>query len=253
MKVWEYTHLTLNIDIASLPDVASALVAFRNNRCLPPLGVTTPLLPWILWALWTARNVVIFEQRTYTVEETAIRAIKLAREWNQAQLTQKKISTTTQGSIAGLPLLGLSQPPSIGTRIIKTDAAWDKKTQTAGLAWIASEPPSSRTTQGAKIHWNVASPLAAEALAIRNALQDAAASGITFLQIYSDNQTLIRAINGKIFEKEINGILKDIETLSSLFVESSFCFISRAKNGLADSLAKSILRTPLCVMGRPTG
>ncbi|XP_018479542.2 uncharacterized protein LOC108850518 [Raphanus sativus] len=250
MKVWDYIQLKQLIDIAILRDVASALVAFRNNRCLSPLGVTTPILPLILWALWTARNVVIFEQRSYTVEETAIRVIKLAREWSQAQSHKKESSTTTQGSNFVLPHLGSPLPPPIGTTIIKTDAAWDKKSQTTGLAWIDAGPPSYRIMQGARIHRNVASPLAAEALAIRTALQDATASKVSLLRTYSDNQTLIRAINGKLFEKEIYGILKDIETLSSLFVESSFCFLSRAKNGQADFLAKSILRNLLCVMGR---
>uniref|UniRef100_M4FEA2 Large ribosomal subunit protein uL15/eL18 domain-containing protein n=1 Tax=Brassica campestris TaxID=3711 RepID=M4FEA2_BRACM len=47
---------------------------------------------------------------------------------------------------------------------------------------------------------------------MRAALQAAALLNVTHLRIFSDNQTLIRAINVKLFEeKKIYGIVKDIE------------------------------------------
>ncbi|CAN6859094.1 unnamed protein product, partial [Brassica oleracea] len=60
--------------------------------------------------------------------------------------------------------------------------------------------------------------LVAEALAVREALQTASSLNVTHLRLFSDNQTLIRAINDKLFEKEIYSILNDIEALFSLFV-----------------------------------
>ena len=71
--------------------------------------------------------------------------------------------------------------------------------------------------------------------------------------MFSDNQTLIRAINDKFFEKEIYGILKYIESSSSRFVKLYFFYLPRAENGQADALAKFIFRNPNNVMGRPTG
>ncbi|CAN7002915.1 unnamed protein product [Brassica rapa subsp. trilocularis] len=47
---------------------------------------------------------------------------------------------------------------------------------------------------------------------MRAALQAAALLNVTHLRMFSDNQTLIRAINVKLFEeKKIYGIVKDIE------------------------------------------
>ncbi|CAN6873475.1 unnamed protein product, partial [Brassica oleracea] len=98
--------------------------------------------------------------------------------------------------------------------------------------------------RGALVHHNVTSALAAEALAIRTAFQTESFLNVTHLRMFSDNQTLIRAINDKFFEKEIYGILKYIESSSSRFVKLSFFYLSRAENGQADALAKFIFRNP---------
>lgn len=48
---------------------------------LPPSGLTcSPLSPWILWNLWTARNRRVFEDKIYTPEETLSKAIRDAKE-----------------------------------------------------------------------------------------------------------------------------------------------------------------------------
>ena len=106
----------------------------------------------------------------------------------------------------------------------KSDAAWEEKTLKAGLAWIILDPSNSLEARGMQVHHNVNSPLVAEALALREALQSAISMNVTHLRMFSDNQTLIRAINDKLFEKEIYGILKDIEASSSLFVNLSFSY-----------------------------
>ncbi|KAL0844789.1 hypothetical protein Bca101_018035 [Brassica carinata] len=85
----------------------------------------------------------------------------------------------------------------------------------------------------------------AEALAVRSALQEAVLLDITNIKIYSDNQTLIRVINNKQFDKEIYGVTQDIFNLSALFVHLSFFSISRAEIGNADLLAKTSLRIHL--------
>lgn len=87
---------------------------------------------------------------------------------------------------------------------------------------------------------------------MRAALQTESFLNVTHLQMFSDNQTLIRAINDKFFDKEIYGILKYIESSSSRFVELSFFYLPRAENGQANALAKFILRNPNNVMDRPT-
>lgn len=141
---------------------------------------------------------------------------------------------------------------SFATTVCKTDAAWDKVSHSAGIAWIIEDISRSLDSRGSLVHHNVTSPLAAEALAMRAALQTESFLNVTHLQMFSDNQTLIRAINDKFFDKEIYGILKYIESSSSRFVELSFFYLPRAENGQANALAKFILRNPNNVMDRPT-
>ncbi|KAF2536234.1 hypothetical protein F2Q68_00023219 [Brassica cretica] len=78
------------------------------------------------------------------------------------------------------------------------------------------------------------SPLIAEALALRSALLSAEALGLSKLRCYSDNATLIRAINTDTQIKEIYGIIQDIKLISSAFVAISFNHFARSLNVKAD-------------------
>ena len=76
----------------------------------------------------------------------------------------------------------------------------------------------------------------------KSAIAMAAALEIPNLQICSDSQTLIRAINNKMQDKEIYGILNDIHQISSVFGSISFSFLPRQQNKEADELAKRTLQ-----------
>uniref|UniRef100_A0A0D3AFF5 Lon protease homolog, mitochondrial n=1 Tax=Brassica oleracea var. oleracea TaxID=109376 RepID=A0A0D3AFF5_BRAOL len=88
------------------------------------------------------------------------------------------------------------------------------------------------TAEGARTVEHVSSPLMAEALAMREAMQEASAL---------IDQELARAINSKTYPMEFSGVLMDIELLSSSFVFYYVSFIGRELNGVADALAKSAL------------
>ena len=47
-KVWENIGISPAVDFAALSGVSSALVSFRQVRCIPPTGVPTTILPWVL-------------------------------------------------------------------------------------------------------------------------------------------------------------------------------------------------------------
>ena len=140
-KVWQQFDLSPTVDIASQTGLKTALVASRTTRCLPPLGVTTNILPWIFWAMWTARNTLIFEKKTFTVEDTAIKGIRLAREWIQAQPASHASPVRAMRGSTSRLVLEATHRSSTDITNCKTDAAWDKKTNTAGIAWIIEDPP----------------------------------------------------------------------------------------------------------------
>ena len=135
----------------------------------------------------------------------------------------------------------------------RTDAAWNIQSKRAELAWIFTDSTGSRITQGATTKDLINSPLIAEAIALRSALLSAETLGLRKLWCFSDNSTLIRAINAGMQIKEIYGIIKDIKHISSIFVVITFSYFSRSMNVEADCLAKQSLSSSLYlvpVMGR---
>ncbi|CAN6985489.1 unnamed protein product [Brassica oleracea var. botrytis] len=82
----------------------------------------------------------------------------------------------------------------------------------------------------------------AEALAVRAALQSAILLDISTIKVNSDNQTLIRVINGETHDNEIYGAAHHIRNLSAFFASISFVHVSRAQNVRTDTLGKTTLR-----------
>ncbi|CAA7043759.1 unnamed protein product [Microthlaspi erraticum] len=96
------------------------------------------------------------------------------------------------------------------------------------MGWIFHNSTSETLNQGFKAFENIASPLIAEGLAIRQALD----LGFKNLHVASDSQQLITAINSKSSLSEIFGILQDISFLSSCFSSTR----SILKNSASPSL-----------------
>ncbi|KAG5410002.1 hypothetical protein IGI04_006321, partial [Brassica rapa subsp. trilocularis] len=98
--------------------------------------------------------------------------------------------------------------------------------------------------RGGRSHHHVASPLLAEALAIRDALLHAFSLGFTSIWLRSDAQALITAITMKRRPTELYGVLSDIDSISSLFSVCRFSFCPRASNGLANMDTKLVAQYP---------
>lgn len=85
--VWELAPLTERQDV-SLPSFALLLFLGYKSVTLPPVGLHVPLWPWILWNLWKARNKLTFDDRSFSAPEVINKAIKDAKEWQEAQLKE---------------------------------------------------------------------------------------------------------------------------------------------------------------------
>ncbi|KAF3532572.1 hypothetical protein DY000_02043827 [Brassica cretica] len=72
--------------------------------------------------------------------------------------------------------------------------------------------------EGARTVEHVSSPLMAEALAMREAMQEAKRTSLLNVWFCTDSQELARVINSKTYPVEFSGVLMDIELLSSSLV-----------------------------------
>lgn len=228
-------HLTEDLDFKT------ALMKLRSSICLPPTGLKNPIISWVCWFLWLARNKLIFEQLHQSAAEVATRSLTAAREWEQAQPLSRKSkqgppSATSQDRRANT--LSITSTPIF----CKTDAAWNSSTRKAGIACVLHRPDSPSPESFSLQIDNVTSPLMAEALALLQGIEKAIKSEITSITFLSDCSTLIRAINCKASMKEIYGVFTDIASLSSTFACISFKHISRSQNEDADSLVKWALK-----------
>ncbi|KAH0891685.1 hypothetical protein HID58_054114 [Brassica napus] len=108
-------------------------------------------------------------------------------------------------------------------------------------AFIFTGQSGTSNTRGSTRQDFVSSMLVTEALMLQSGLLTAENLEIPTLKMTSNNSTLVRAINNDNQNKEIYGIVKDNQQLSSDFVDFSFFHISRRCKGDADRLAKTAL------------
>ncbi|CAN6820170.1 unnamed protein product, partial [Brassica oleracea] len=108
-------------------------------------------------------------------------------------------------------------------------------------AFIFTGQSGTSNTRGSTRQDFVSSMLVTEALMLQSGLLTAENLEIPTLKMTSDNSTLVRAINNDNQNKEIYGIVKDNQQLSSDFVDISFFHISRRCKGDDDRLAKTAL------------
>ncbi|CAA7053967.1 unnamed protein product [Microthlaspi erraticum] len=165
-KVWSLAPSTTTLDLSSI-SFEESIKILKRLICLPPSGITSgPLFPWICWTIWSARNYRIFEDRSFSPEDTATKAIQDAREWQEAQSLEK--SPPTKHSY---PTNKRRIHPM--TTLCYTDGSWSKETSIAGAGWVFTTREGTQIDSGSMAEQHTLSPLMAEAIAIRSALMHA--------------------------------------------------------------------------------
>lgn len=174
---------------------------------LPPTGSTNyPLFPWLCWNLWKTKKQKLFSNNIFTVEDTILKTIQVAKEWVQAQPGKMQITSN--------PVRHMLHGDNQSTRVKTSHSA-------------SSE--------------NISSPFMAECTAARASITDNVHHGFKHLVLDSDCSHLVQTIKTKTTPSEVHGVISDIFIYLSSF-ESFFCrFIPRAANYEANSLAKHVL------------
>lgn len=206
---------------------------------LPPVGLTSPIWPWVMWNLWKARNKLIFENRSFTAREIALKSVQDAKEWNNVQVENMGPKLTAQSQLRTQPQ-ALRSPPTFSPDILvcSVDAAWDVNTGRCGIGGVLSGSMERPGHNLSEAHSYVSSALMAEAIAVRLAVSTAVYSNVRSLAVLSDSLSLINLLKKGGNQPKLFGIMFDIHHYLSLFDSISFHFISRNFNVEADSVAK---------------
>ncbi|CAA7021817.1 unnamed protein product [Microthlaspi erraticum] len=94
-KCGSIAPFTNTLDFSSL-SFGDSVKELKRLICLPPLGITTgPLFPWICWTIWSAWNYRIFEDRSFSPDDTALKAIQDA----ETAITRAEWVFTTKDGI----------------------------------------------------------------------------------------------------------------------------------------------------------
>ncbi|KAF3488490.1 hypothetical protein F2Q69_00056706 [Brassica cretica] len=157
---------------------------------IPALFVPSPSTPWIMWVLWTSRNQLVFEDKSFSETEVLGKAIKHAREWQESTTKAVPPSISPRDCSASVPQ---TQQPETAACCF-SDATWNSASCAGGIGWICSDSASATLLQGSSSCSIVASAIVAEALALKAAIKAAISHNIKDLICFSDSKGLINLI-----------------------------------------------------------
>lgn len=237
-EVWSRCPSLFVPHIAAGQSIEESLKACSRMINFPPTGLRVPLYPWVMWALWTSRNQLCFEDKSFSETEVMGKAIKNALEWQNSQATKIPSTSSKDCPIKKAPTQSQIMKNAFSCY---SDAAWNSNSYAGGLGWICFKPDGTKLFQGSSAHHVIASVLVAEALSLKAAINAAIAHGAKDLVCFSDSKILISLITGNMSVISLQGILHDIGVLSRSPSSISFKFVSRNGNVVADGLAKSAL------------
>lgn len=149
---------------------------------LPTTGLNfTSLYPWILWYLWKARNLLLFEKQISSPADCINIAISEALSCQAAQGFSRP-----SRSPAPQLITRLLSPQALGFFACFSDAAWSKNSLFCGVRWILRNPAGEDLASSSKRLSYVPSDLCGEAFALRSALLVAQEAQISSIVCYSD-------------------------------------------------------------------
>lgn len=179
----------------------------------------------------------MFEDKSFLESEVMLKAIKAAKEWQNA------LQATKTSPVSLKDLSNSNMTPRFPENALRlySDAAWNSSSLAGCFGWAISNEAGDTLFEGQSAKRIVASVLTAEALALMAGLSMAAAAGLKDVVCFSDSRHMIDIITGNKFVIEFKGILHDLSVLSLSFSSISFRFVSRSCNEQADRLTKNAL------------
>ncbi|CAN6542159.1 unnamed protein product [Malus baccata var. baccata] len=198
-----------------------------------------------LWRLWKNRNEAIFRGSSLPPTE-------ILDAWNRNVVEYRNATKRVdQGSPipaynrdAGVERRKVCwKKPCFGMIKVNTDAAWCKASQRAGLGWVARDFAGVLHGAGGTGASRFHSAAAAEATAIRGALEFCLLQGFDNVIVESDAEAIVLMIRKElIHDFRIGCVLGDIENLARKMHAVSFVFAPRESNTATHLVAKFVFK-----------
>lgn len=162
-RVWEKVPALCKPNAGSVSTMRELLISNTRMINLPPTGlVSSPIYPWLYWHLWKNRNRLIFENKSWSEAELIRKVLYDARAWEEVSQAVKHPSPRCTRSALPTPeLKGIS---------CFTDGAWDPISGHSGQGWAFVNPAGDVIRHYSSNRLHVATPIVAEALAVKAAL-----------------------------------------------------------------------------------
>ncbi|KAM1189268.1 hypothetical protein FF1_025143 [Malus domestica] len=196
-----------------------------------------------LWRLWKNRNDAIF--RGSFLPPTEILEVwkrNVAEYRNANERVEHGSPTPVYNRDMGEERRRVCwKKPCFGMIKVNTDAAWYKASQRAGLGWVARDFAGVLQGAGGMGASSFHSAAAAEAAAIRGALEFCLLQGFVNVIVEYDARAIVLMIRNELTQDfRIGCLLGDIENLARRMQAVSFVFAPRESNTAAHSVAKFV-------------
>ncbi|XP_050217848.1 uncharacterized protein LOC126668708 [Mercurialis annua] len=204
---------------------------------------------YLCWYIWLSRNSAIFKQCSIDPRESARRAWERFTEFKEANKSALPPSESQLSSPLKWQL-----PPS-GCLKLNSDASFDVASHMATAAFVCRNH-SGDLIFGKAVKYPCRSVLAAEALALRDAVRSAIHHGWSHVDCESDSSIVIHLCNcnNVVIPWDIRPIVEEIRVLANRLISCKFTHISRVQNRATDwvSKASSLLYNQSCYLYPPS-
>ncbi|XP_015962288.1 uncharacterized protein LOC107486249 [Arachis duranensis] len=188
---------------------------------------------FLVWEVWKARNLAVHQRTSPNPTVVICKAKLMELEFAKLKEEPEKHSTSMRRSGSRVTW----RPPPAGWIKCNVDAAF-VETRSAGTTAAVYRDPNGSFLTGINSTIVANSPLAAEALAVREALILSRNFQMEKVIIESDNQTLVQALKSHAPIAAIQVILDDILYLVKGMPNCGFTWAPREANLLAHEVAK---------------
>ncbi|XP_055961779.1 uncharacterized protein LOC130015508 [Mercurialis annua] len=199
------------------------------------------LFVWILWAIWLARNALIFKDENWDPGTVLLKANELHTEWLNI-CNHNRESVNAQPMIN--PIAGPHWvPPPGNAHKINFDGVFISVSSVGVGACVARDHRGKVIASVACRFSNVTSAAVVEALALREAIGLAKSLNLIDPIFEGDAKCIIDAMNGKYaVDMDCEVILEDCRFFCRSILDCSFRFVKRSCNWVAHIVVKRALR-----------